>query len=267
MAQCCTNTITPKMIRSGQMQIGDRIQLEDIVANAPDFQIKPEDTSAKPVQAEATPVSAPASEPAQAEHRSEPASVPVSAPVSEPVSAGEPESIPVQTAMYQPIQQQSQQESGWQQQPQQESGWQQSQPQNWQQPQTQIPHRFTTPLTYQQMTQYLDQSTINTQGSQPSITLPQTPMTTLEFTETIDMTDVQSYLGFLRTQIGRYMRVEQLMGSNVMENRYGFLVGIGSNYIILQEITTGNIQVIDLFTIRLTYIYYSDPVVPPEFPR
>ena len=77
------------------------------------------------------------------------------------------------------------------------------------------------------MTQYLDQSTINTQGSQPSITLPQTPMTTLEFTETIDMTDVQSYLGFLRTQIGRYMRVEQLMGSNVMENRYGFLVGVG----------------------------------------
>lgn len=252
MAQCCTNTITPKMIRSGQMQIGDRIQLEDIVANAPDFQIKPEDTSAKPVQAEATPVSAPASEPAQAEHRSEPASV--------PVSAGEPESIPVQAPMYQPMQQSQAQ------QPQQESGWQQSQPQNWQQPQTQIPHRFTTPLTYQQMTQYLDQSTINTQGSQPSITLPQTPMTTLEFTETIDMTDVQSYLGFLRTQIGRYMRVEQLMGSNVMENRYGFLVGIGSNYIILQEITTGNIQVIDLFTIRLTYIYYSDPVVPPEFP-
>ena len=250
MAQCCTNTITPKMIRSGQMQIGDRIQLEDIVANAPDFQIKPEHTSAKPVSAEAAPVFASASEPIQAEHISEPASVPVSAPISEPVSAAapefaaqpepedEPESIPVQAPMHQPMQQS----------------------------QTQIPHRFTTPLTYQQMTQYLDQSTINTQGSQPSITLPQTPMTTLEFTETIDMTDVQSYLGFLRTQIGRYMRVEQLMGSNVMENRYGFLVGIGSNYIILQEITTGNIQVIDLFTIRLTYIYYSDPVVPPEFP-
>jgi len=257
MAQCCTNTITPKMIRTGQMKIGDRIQLEDIVANAPDFQIKPEHAASKPVQAESTPASAPvstpASEPAQAEHRSEPASV--------PVSAGEPESIPVQAPMYQPMQQSQAQ------QPQQESGWQQPQMQNWQQTQTQIPHRFTTPLTYQQMTQYLDQSTINTQGSQPSITLPQTPMTTLEFTETIDMTDVQSYLGFLRTQVGRYMRVEQLMGSNVMENRYGFLVGIGSNYIILQEITTGNIQVIDLFTIRLTYIYYSDPVVPPEFPR
>jgi len=59
------------------------------------------------------------------------------------------------------------------------------------------------------------------------------------------------------------MRVEQLMGSNQVESRYGFLVGIGSNFIILQEITSGNIMVVDLFTIRLTYIYYSDPVVPP----
>ena len=145
--------------------------------------------------------------------------------------------------------------------------WQQPQShsQNWQQPQmqTQTSSGLTAPLTYDQMTPYLDQRAVNTQGNQPFVTIPQTPMTTLEFTETIDMTDVQNYLGFLRTQIGRYMRVEQLMGSNQVESRYGFLVGIGSNFIILQEITSGNIMVVDLFTIRLTYIYYSDPVVPP----
>lgn len=112
------------------------------------------------------------------------------------------------------------------------------------------------------MTPYLDQKSVNTNANQPYITIPQTPMTTRELTETIDITDVQSYLGFLRTQIGRYMRVEQLMGSNIVENRYGFLVGIGSNFIILQEITSGNIMVVDLFTIRLTYIYYGDPVIP-----
>ena len=145
--------------------------------------------------------------------------------------------------------------------------WQQPQShsQNWQthQMQPQAGSGLTAPLTYEQMTPYLDQRAVNTQGNQPFVTIPQTPMTTLEFTETIDMTDVQNYLGFLRTQIGRYMRVEQLMGSNQVESRYGFLVGIGSNFIILQEITSGNIMVVDLFTIRLTYIYYSDPVVPP----
>ena len=97
-------------------------------------------------------------------------------------------------------------------------------------------------------------------------TVPQTPMTTQQFQETIDSTDVQSYLGFMRTQMGRYMRIEQLMGSNNIEQRFGFLVGLGTNYIILQEITSGNIMVVDLFTIRLTYIYYSDPVVPPGVP-
>ncbi len=58
------------------------------------------------------------------------------------------------------------------------------------------------------------------------------------------------------------MRIEQLIGSNTIQTRYGFLVGVGSNFIILQEITTGNIMVLDIFSIRLTYVYYSPPVLP-----
>jgi len=58
------------------------------------------------------------------------------------------------------------------------------------------------------------------------------------------------------------MRAEQLVGSNTIQDRYGFLVGVGTNFIILQEITTGNIMVLDIFSIRLTYVYYSPPVIP-----
>lgn len=155
--------------------------------------------------------------------------------------------------------------------------WQQAMPQmmtpQTMMPQTMMPQMMTqqgrtgqqsfgTPLTYQQMTPYMEQVTITESGSTPSINVPQTPLITEDFSETIDITDVQAYLGFLRTQIGRYMRIEQLIGSDTIENRYGFLVGIGTNFIILQEITTGNIMVIDLFSIRLTYIYYSEPVLP-----
>lgn len=202
MAQCCNNTVTPKMIRTGQMKIGDRIELEDIVASSPEFQIK-EKASAEPASVEPAPVSAPA---------------PTHPAKSESLAKSEPQTKSVSAAV--------------------------------------------SPISYDQMTPYLDQKSVNTNANQPYITIPQTPMTTQELTETIDITDVQSYLGFLRTQIGRYMRVEQLMGSNIVENRYGFLVGIGSNFIILQEITSGNIMVVDLFTIRLTYIYYGDPVIP-----
>ena len=78
----------------------------------------------------------------------------------------------------------------------------------------------------------------------------------------IDLDAVQTLNGFLRTQIGRYMRIEQLIGSNTIQDRFGFLVGVGSNFIILQEITTGNIMVLDIFSVRLAYVYYSQPVLP-----
>ena len=87
-------------------------------------------------------------------------------------------------------------------------------------------------------------------------------MTPDGYDEEISYDLIQSLNGFLRTQIGRYMRIEQLIGSNTIQDRFGFLVGVGSNFILLQEITTGNIMVLDIFSIRLTYIYYSQPVIP-----
>ena len=237
MAPCTGSTITPKMIRTGKMNVGDRILLEDIVASSPDFQQEPSQKAQNRPQTEESTVSG--------------------QNIQSEVSAEKKADHADDTLVHGPAPVMQQQAQSWQQ--------PQSHSQNWQaqQMQPQAGSGLTAPLTYEQMTPYLDQRAVNTQGNQPFVTIPQTPMTTLEFTETIDMTDVQNYLGFLRTQIGRYMRVEQLMGSNQVESRYGFLVGIGSNFIILQEITSGNIMVVDLVTIRLTYIYYSDPVVPP----
>ena len=37
---------------------------------------------------------------------------------------------------------------------------------------------------------------------------------------------------------------------------------MGSNYVLLQEITTGNIMMLDIFSIKLTYVYFSQPVIP-----
>ena len=152
MASCCDNVVTPKMIKSGQVSVGDRIQLEDI----------PGATQQPPASAAA----------------------------------------------------------------------------------------------------YMNNVSLNGEGEAPSITTPRAPMTPDGFDESIDYDSVQSFNGFLRTQIGRYMRVEQLIGSNTIEDRFGFLVGVGNNFIILQEITPGNIMLLDIFSIRLTYVYYSQPVFP-----
>ena len=214
-APCCTNTVTPQMIRKGEMRVGDRIHLDEVLVSAP------------------APSEAPAEMAVSTDFAGE---------------AAQPDAVPVHSTM----------QSAW---PQQQTA---PMPQNM--PQNMPQQHFTVPLTYEQMTPYMSLTRMTPAENSPMFTVPQTPMTTQEFQETVDSTDVQSYLGFMRTQLGRYMRIEQLMGSNNVEQRFGFLVGIGTNYIILQEITSGNIMVVDLFTIRLTYIYYSDPVVPPGVP-
>ena len=50
-------------------------------------------------------------------------------------------------------------------------------------------------------------------------------------------------------------------------DRYGFLVGVGNNYLLLQDITNGNIMLVDFYTIKYVYIYYSQPVYPAIRPQ
>ncbi len=117
-------------------------------------------------------------------------------------------------------------------------------------------------LPYAQMTPYMSNVSLGGSAEEPSIITPRAPMTPGGYDEEIAYDSIQTLNGFLRTQIGRYMRIEQLVGSNTIQDRYGFLVGVGSNYVLLQEITTGNIMMLDIFSIKLTYVYFSQPVIP-----
>lgn len=121
-------------------------------------------------------------------------------------------------------------------------------------------------ITYPRMTDYFQDSvSINDTSSTPTFTVPSNPMTPPEYTQTLDYDSIQYMNGFLRTQIGRFVRIEQLVGSNTIEDREGFLVGASNNYVLLQEIGTGNIMTFDLFSIKFVYIYYED--IPKPQPR
>lgn len=221
MSPCTSDSITPKMIKSGHMKIGDRIYIEE---SHPGDRL----------------VSGP--EPMESE--------PTMNVTMETAAEVHPNEIPVaaQAGLW-PTQMSPQSQH-------------QHQNQNW--GNTWNPNRqMSQPLVFDEMTPYLDNITITGETPSPTVSLPQSPMTTSEFTETIGLTDVQAYTGFLRTQIGRFMRIEQLIGSNVIEDRYGYLVGVGTNFVVLQEMFTGNIMIIDLFSIKLTYIYFTDaPAIP-----
>lgn len=217
MAPCSTNIITPKMIRRGEIQIGDRIEFEDIPAAAPG-----EATGEVSVE-----VPAEAAAPA------------ASTTISEAVPQASASQNDASTSYI--------------------GGGAQGVHQD--------PNRaFQTntasiPLIYQNMTDYVS-SLQNTGQQSPSFSVPSSPLVPPEYEQTIDYDSVQYMNGFLRTQIGRYMRVEQLIGSDSTEDRYGFLVGVGNNYLLLQDISSGSVAIVDLYSIKYVYMYFGEPVFP-----
>ena len=64
---------------------------------------------------------------------------------------------------------------------------------------------------------------------------------------------VQSTLytpGYLRTQIGKKIRVEFLIGTATLIDRSGTLVGVGTSYILIQPVGTDDIMLCDIYSIK-----------------
>lgn len=70
-------------------------------------------------------------------------------------------------------------------------------------------------------------------------------------------TDSLQYLnGFLRSQIGRRVRVEFLLGTNTMTDKTGTLLGVGANYILLREANSDDLLVCDFYNIKFVTVFY-----------
>lgn len=93
---------------------------------------------------------------------------------------------------------------------------------------------------------------------------PATPATTGQLMPITDQTqpapmtaDSLEFLnGFLRTQIGRRVRVEFLIGTNTFTDKSGMLIGVGANYILLREANSDDILTCDFFNIKFVTIFY-----------
>ena len=278
MTPCSGSVITPRMIRRGQVQIGDKIELEDMrvsvseentkeaVSVSAEAAVSQRGTSeektadvSSAVSANAAPVNA-----ASADTAPETV-VPVSAPVPPQQIAAE--------AMPQ-TQNSSVNENGVCLRPQANAGMQgnagMQSHMNMQGSTAPTYSDWNTtfqsstasiPLIFQNMTDYVNPLAQTGQQS-PRFGVPSNPLVPPEYEQSIDYDSAQYMNGFLRTQIGRAMRVEQLIGSNGIQDRYGFLVGVGNNYLLLQDISNGNIAIVDLYSVKYVYVYFNDPVFP-----
>ena len=253
MAPCGGNIVTPRMIKKGEIHIGDRIQIEEASAPAPEaaVAVSPADTVSGAVSS-ATAAEIPAASVAASENavevqtRTAPGMIPGVQSTPGTQMQG---SQGMQSAQMQGMQ-------GSQNTITDDNGVTRRQTLA---PQMQQHPEF--PLNFNGMTDYVN--SLAAAGSQsPSFNVPSHPMVPPEYEQTIDYDSIQYMNGFLRTQIGRYVRVEQLIGSGNTEERFGFLVGVGNNYLLLQDISNGNILVVDFYSIKFVYIYFGEPVFP-----
>ena len=277
MAPCGGNIVTPKMIKKGEIHIGDKIMLEEASAPAPEaaLAVSPAETVSAAVSS-ATAAEIPAASVAASENavevqtRTAPGMIPgvQSMPGTQMQGSQGMQSAQMQGMQGMPNTQGMQNtmtnDNGvtrWQTATPQQVRQMAQQPQQMAQQPQKMAQQPEFPLNFNGMTDYVN--SLAAAGSQsPSFNVPSHPMVPPEYEQTIDYDSIQYMNGFLRTQIGRYVRVEQLIGSGNTEERFGFLVGVGNNYLLLQDISDGNILVVDFYSIKFVYIYFGEPIFP-----
>ena len=65
--------------------------------------------------------------------------------------------------------------------------------------------------------------------------------------------------GFLRTQIGKLMRVEFLIGTNNLVDRIGILSEVGASYILLRLFENDSLVYCDIYAIKFITISATTP--------
>lgn len=67
---------------------------------------------------------------------------------------------------------------------------------------------------------------------------------------------IQYLNGFIRTQIGRRVSIDFLIGSNNIETKSGYLLAVAANYILINELDTNDVTACDFYNIKFIRFYY-----------
>ncbi|WP_242855659.1 hypothetical protein [Ruminiclostridium josui] len=84
---------------------------------------------------------------------------------------------------------------------------------------------------------------------------PLAPITPTTEAQPMTTQSIEYMNGFLRTQIGKTVRVEFLIGTGTLIDKFGTLLAVGANYLVLRQAETDDIVVCDFFTIKFVTFY------------
>jgi hypothetical protein len=81
------------------------------------------------------------------------------------------------------------------------------------------------------------------------------PITPTNEPQAITLESTEYLNGYLRTKIGKKVRVEFLIGTGTLVDKFGELVSVGANYITIRQAETGNLVACDFYTIKFISFY------------
>ncbi|RKD29158.1 hypothetical protein BET03_06295 [Thermohalobacter berrensis] len=95
-------------------------------------------------------------------------------------------------------------------------------------------------------------------GRPPVVRPPQfEPEVDFEFEPGPPVTASTNYLqGYLRTLIGRFVRIDFLIGTNTVVDRSGTLLSVGIDHVVLREPESDDITIADLYSIKFVKVFY-----------
>lgn len=67
--------------------------------------------------------------------------------------------------------------------------------------------------------------------------------------------DIQYTQGYLKTKIGKKVRIVFLIGTNLVQDRDGILTDVGIDYIIIKEEDTNSPLLCDIYSIKFVTFY------------
>jgi hypothetical protein len=124
-------------------------------------------------------------------------------------------------------------------------------------------YNYLSPQQQEQQRQLLAQAGRTPFSGNPQSMVPSTNATNIlapisPNTQPMPMTaeSLQYMNGFLRTQIGRPVKVDFLIGTNTLVDRTGILLGVGVNYILINEIETDDVVACDFYNIKFIKFFY-----------
>jgi hypothetical protein len=70
------------------------------------------------------------------------------------------------------------------------------------------------------------------------------------------ITDTMYTQGYLKTKIGSRVKIEFLIGTNMLIDREGTLTDVGISYVIIREVETDDLLLCDIYSIKFVRFYY-----------